>query len=51
MEPVPIKRFESGTGSINRFQIKTGLPALKKITFYFHFCANLIFMFEIDFLK
>jgi len=28
MEPVPINRFQSGTGSIIRFQKKTGLPAL-----------------------
>jgi hypothetical protein len=28
MEPVPINRFESGTGLINRFQKKIGLPAL-----------------------
>jgi hypothetical protein len=28
MEPVPINWFKSGTGSINRFQKKNGLPAL-----------------------
>jgi hypothetical protein len=28
MKPVTINRFESGTGLLNRFQKKTGLPAL-----------------------
>jgi len=28
MKPVPKNLFESGTGSINRFQKKIGLPAL-----------------------
>jgi hypothetical protein len=40
MEPVPINRFKSGTGSINRFQKKTGLPALLLFLHVFSFISN-----------